>query len=229
MSSAAATAQDTPETVVDQKPEESNAILTPTSKSTEVETKIDPIKTTVETESPVDESKSDEQVQQTKQVLEGQKAPEKYELKLPEGSHLKADHLEKIVSYAKERGLSNEDAQKLLERENSVVAGFVEDQKQQLKQTTDAWMKEVESDKEIGGTNYKQNVAYANEVVKKFASPQFIKTLNETGLGNHPELVRVFARIGKLMANDKLVVPGTQSIAKKSIEEVFYGASTKGE
>lgn len=203
---------------------ESNAILTPKVEAPKEEP--NPIQTKDEIAKDAPEAGEEDKVlEQTKQVLEGQKAPEKYELKLPEGSPLKTDHLEKIVSYAKERGLSNEDAQALLERENAAVADFVNGQKEILKSTTETWVKEVEQDKELGGEAYKQNVAYANNVVKKFGSPAFIKTLNETGLGNHPELVRVFARIGKIMANDKLVVAGAQSTPKKSIEDVFYGSS----
>ena len=41
-------------------------------------------------------------------------APEKYDLKLPEGSKLDAKHIEKIAADAKARGLSQEDAQALL-------------------------------------------------------------------------------------------------------------------
>jgi hypothetical protein len=49
---------------------------------------------------------------------EAKVVPEKYDLKLPEASLLDASHVEKLTAFAKERGLSNDEAQALLEREN---------------------------------------------------------------------------------------------------------------
>jgi hypothetical protein len=149
--------------------------------------------------------------------------PEKYDLKLPEGSSLDASYVEKVASYAKEQKLSNEQAQAVLERENTAVATYVESQKDQLKKQTETWVESLRGDKELGGEAFKENVELAKRVVHRFGSEEFRKTLSETGLGNHPELVRVFARIGKEMAEDKLVHPGSQSGGKKSLESIFYG------
>lgn len=150
-------------------------------------------------------------------------APEKYDLKLPSGSLLEKSAVERIASYAKERGLSQEDAQSLLERESQAVSGFAEAQRAELEGKVESWKQEVEDDKEIGGAAFKQNVELAHRVLARYGSPSLRQALNETGLGNHPELVRVFVRIGKAMADDQLVMPGTQSAGKRPIEEVFYG------
>jgi len=152
--------------------------------------------------------------------------PQAYALKLPEGSPLEAAQLEKIASYAKEQGLSEEQAQKLVERESAAVSGFVESQKEIVKKQVDAWMADTKSDKEIGGDAFNQNVELAKRVVQKYGSPSLQQALNETGLGNHPELVRFCLRIGKSMADDQLVLPGAQSGGRKSAEEIFYGSDT---
>ena len=152
--------------------------------------------------------------------------PEKYELKMPEGSPLEAGHLEKISAYAKGKGLSQEQAQALLERESEAVAGFAKAQKDNYEKTVDEWAKQTESDPEVGGENYKKNVELASRVIKRFGSETLIKALNDTGYGNHPELVRAFTRIGKAMSEDQLVIPGTQPAPKASIEDRFYGSKT---
>lgn len=161
----------------------------------------------------------------TKQNPDGKQTvvPEKYDLKLPEGSLLDAKAIEEISSFAKEKGLSNEQAQAILERENGAVSNFASKQQQDLKEKPTAWLSEAQSDKEIGGEAFAKNAEVAKRVVDKFGSEAFKKTLNDTGLGNHPELVRVFYRIGKMMSDDQFIVPGAQTGAKKSIEDVFYG------
>lgn len=163
-----------------------------------------------------------------KTTLTETKVPEKYDLKLPENSLLDAAHLEKISSYAKEKGFSNDMAQALLERESLAVESYNNAQKDTLQKIGESWVSEAKNDKEIGGEAFKQNTELAKRVVDRFGTDPFKKALNETGLGNHPELLRVFTRIGKAMSEDKLIVPGAQAASgKRSIEDIFYGASTK--
>lgn len=153
-------------------------------------------------------------------------APIEYKLKTPEGSLLDAARVEKIVSYSKERGFSNEQAQELLERESDAVSQFAEAQKQQMNKAANDWVEAVKTDKEIGGDGFKQNVALANRLVKRFGSEGFVKTLNETGLGNHPELVRFCTRIAKLMSEDQLIIPGAQAGGtKKTDADILYGST----
>lgn len=165
-----------------------------------------------ETETKEDEAKPSEN-----------KVPEKYDLKLPEGSQLSKEEVEEIESYAKGQGFSNEQAQKLVEREHEIRNRFVENQKTQLQEASEQWRKDTENDKEIGGEKFKESVNLASQVLKRFGSEGFMKSLETTGFGNHPELIRVFSRIGRAMDSDKLIKGGDAPKAKKSFEEVFYG------
>lgn len=158
---------------------------------------------------------------------EVKKTPEKYELKLPEGSKLDAKHLEKIEAEAKARGLSNEDAQALVNRDNQLLADYNQKQEVQLKETTAQWFLQSKEDKELGGENFAQNAELAKRVVTKFGTEAFQKALESTGFANHPELFRVFYRIGKAMKDDQLVIPGAQSGAQeKTIAEKLYGKTS---
>lgn len=151
--------------------------------------------------------------------------PEKYDLKLPKDSALSDSHLEKLSSYAKEKGLSNEQAQSLLERESQAVSDYAASQQAKLQEVSNSWVEQAKNDKELGGEGFKQNAEFAKRVVTRFGTDEFKKELNKTGLGNHPELLRVFSRIGKAMSEDQLVIPGVQSGGKKSPESILYGDS----
>lgn len=153
---------------------------------------------------------------------EGKQVPDKYELKLPDGALIDPKRVDEIAAFAKAQGLSNEQAQGILERENGAVSSFVQNQNETIKAKTESWVSEVKADKELGGDNFPQTVEAAKRAVDKFATPDFKKHLEETGLGNHPELVRVFARIGKAMSDDSSVFPNAQTGGKKSIEDIFY-------
>jgi hypothetical protein len=162
--------------------------------------------------------------------VEAPKPVEKYELSLPKDSLLDASAVEKVSSYAKEKGLSNEQAQAILEREHGAIASFAEKQRADLAHKADhVWPEQIKADKEIGGEAFKANAELALRVVEKFASTDLRKTLTETGLGNHPELVRCFVKIGKAMSEDQLVIPGSQSGGKRSFEDIFYGNTNKKE
>lgn len=147
-----------------------------------------------------------------------------YQLKLPVGSLLKPEQIEKISSYSKEKGFSEADAQALLERESALLSEFQSEQIKALEEARTQWIEQVKIDKEIGGIHFEKNLKLAQSAVSKFATPEFKKALDDSGFGNHPELVRVFARIGKAMSSDSLV-RGSDVPTKKSVEELLYGTS----
>ncbi len=149
--------------------------------------------------------------------------PERYDLKAPEGSLIKPGHIEAISAYAKQEGLTNEQAQKVLDREHAVVEGYYKSQLTEFEQAKESWKQEILKDPEIGGEGFQKNIELAHRALEKYGTPKFIAELDATGYGNHPELVRIFARIGKLMADDKMVSPGAQTGGQRTYEDVFYG------
>jgi len=169
-----------------------------------------------------------QKAEETKGAEEKSTVPEKYELKLPEGSLLDASTIEKISAEAREKGLSNEDAQALLDRENMAVAAYHETQMKQVEDIRNGWSKAAEADPEVGGQGFKENVELARRAIERFGSEEFRKALDETGFGNHPEVIRTFVRIGKSMADDKLVHAKDHGAGdQKSAAELFYPSMAK--
>lgn len=150
-------------------------------------------------------------------------AEQKFTLKLPEGSSFDQKAIDAVTSFAKEKGLSQEVAQAVLEREHLAISQANTAADQAWKEQQSAWTETIKNDKEIGGATFVQSVELASRVLKKYGSPEFIQALDRSGFGNHPELVRIFNRIGKQMGDDNLVLPGAQAGGKKSMEELFYG------
>ena len=177
---------------------------------------------------PKPEEKSEQKPEQKSEEKDSKKSedekkdePAKLDLKLPDGSLLDAKRVDEIASFAKEHGLSQKTAQALLERESDAKASFVESAMTEFTERSGQWLKECESDKEIGGAEFKRNAELAKRVIEKFGSQTLKDELNK-GFGNYPELVRTFVRIGKEFGEDRLVHVGAQPGRKKTLEEKFY-------
>lgn len=150
--------------------------------------------------------------------------PEKYDLKLKAGSKLGAEHLEKISAYAKAKGLSNEDAQALLDHDQENFSSFETAQTAALEKAKEEWKTLSQADAEIGGQNLPQSVDLSRRVVQRFGDAEFQQFLDDSGLGNHPAMLRFATRIGKLMTADQLVVPPAQPVGgtKKDPAHAMY-------
>ena len=150
--------------------------------------------------------------------------PTEVELKLPEGTMLKPETVEQIKSLAKEKNLSNEVAQELINREHLALDQFHKQQVDLVEKTKQVWAEESKKDAEIGGDNFGRNLELAKRALEKFATPKFIQEIDSSGYGNHPEVIRIFARIGKMIANDSLVMANSHGASNaKSLEDIFYG------
>lgn len=148
------------------------------------------------------------------------KPPEKYELKTSKNSQLLKSDLEEIESAAKAKGLSQEDAQKLVESKEADFGKYFERQQQAYRDQQDQWRKEVESDREIAGADgkvFKENVELAHRGLSMFADDAFKKVLAESGLGNNPHMIRTFMRIGQRFADDKAVLDGKSLSPNKKV------------
>jgi hypothetical protein len=140
-------------------------------------------------------------------AAEGAKPPIDYEsLKLPEGSLLPQEQLAALKKEAKEHGLTLEDAQGVLEVKNDAVSSFVSWQKQQITKAQEVWADAWKKDPEYGGEKLNESTELAKRAWD-FVADSELKTLaDQAGFGNHPAVLRAFARLGKrLFAEDNFV------------------------
>lgn len=158
--------------------------------------------------------------------------PDKYELKLPDGSPLDPARVQAVSEFAKQNKLSNDEAQAVLTKENDVATHVVQRQKVQLKTLSDGWTAASKADPEIAGADGKQfdkNVQYARTAMEAlFPGAEIKKWMDDTGMGNNPQVLKGFARIGRLMESDKAVIPNGQPAAQRkgSMESRLYDNPT---
>ena len=136
--------------------------------------------------------------------------PEKYELKLPEGVTLDAEITTAFEAKAKALGLTQKDAQELYDLGAQVTAKNMASMTAQVSQTQASWLAAAQADKEFGGESLVANMAVAKKALS-FATPEFKTMLNESKLGNHPEIIRFMYRIGKAMSEDGYVASSAGS------------------
>jgi hypothetical protein len=137
-----------------------------------------------------------------KESAKTDQAPAEIALKLPEGFKA-GPEVEQFKGWAKEAGLKSEQAQAVfdmhLASQQAQLQAIAEQQTQQRKE----WAEALAADKEFGGAKYEENRIIAQKAVTQFAGPEFAKWLNDTGLGDHPELMRTFWKVGKALGEDK--------------------------
>lgn len=149
-------------------------------------------------------------------------APEKYEFKPAEGQELDTAALEQFEPIARELNLTNEQAQKMVDLYGTKIMPMVQKQQAEAWQAqTEEWAATVKADKEIGGDKLTANLGVAQRALDTFGTPELKEYLNGTGLGNHPELVKAFIKVGKAMSEDGMVT-GKES-GQRSAAEVLYG------
>lgn len=168
---------------------------------------------------PADGEKPADKPDDKEQKQEG--APEKYEFTAGEGVELDTEALKDFEPVARELNLTNEQAQKLVDAYPKILAGVQQRQAEAWQKQTEGWAETVKADKEIGGDKLTANLSAAQRALDQFGTPELKEYLNATGLGNHPDLVKTFVKIGKAMSEDGMVT-GKES-GQRSAAEVLYG------
>lgn len=145
------------------------------------------------------------------------------ELKLPEKSPLDPSRVESIAALAKERGLTPEAAQELLTREHEAAVSVLQAQEAELGKRQAAWVEELKADPEIGGEKFAENAELSKRALDAFGDEDLKKMLIESGMGNYLPVARMLNKIGRAMAEDRLVLPGASAPGPKDDRELFYG------
>ena len=150
-------------------------------------------------------------------------APEEYkDFDLPEGVELDEEILAEFTPVLKDLGASQEDAQKLLDLQMKMAEKVQTAQNEEWAETQDKWVKDGEADKEFGKGKYDESVSFARKALLDIGTPELRAALESTGMGNHPEFVRFFFRVGKAISEDDFSfgkeVPGTK---KSQAERMF--------
>ena len=175
--------------------------------------------------------KEEPKTEPTPPTTETKPAPVDYEtLKLPEGSLLSNQDLAAVKQEAKENNLSLDEAQGILEVKNDAVRDFSQRQQETWRNLRKEWKQSWINDPEYGGDKASESTELAKRAWDKLADNELKTLADQTGWGDHPAVLRMLARAGRLFSEDQLIRGNVGSTGqKKNAEEILYGATTPGQ
>lgn len=144
---------------------------------------------------------------------EPQKAAETYDFKAPEGQQFDPEVMKTYTEVVKELNLPKEAAQKMLDK---IAPALQQRQAQQIEAINNEWIESVKTDKEYGGEKLQENLSIAKKALDQFATPEFKSFLEESRLGNNPEVIRFMLRVGKAVSEDRFVAGSTATSGKQA-------------
>ena len=181
-----------------------------------------------------DEPKGDEKPDEKAEADPNFGAPEgDYEIVgLPDDMEIDKEALEAVTPIAKELGLSNEGFSKLAnvyatQIMPKVVDGVVDNLQKDIAAQHATWASEalelVKNDPVFAGAKLDDVKALSAKAIDRFGGADFRKYLNDTGLGNHPAMLKFAFMAGSQIAEDATFERGGTAPTKKSVTEKFYG------
>lgn len=148
--------------------------------------------------------------------------PEKYEFTAPEGYQLDAAATEKWSGVFKDLGLTQEQAQKLVDMDAERTASGAKAAQEAHARQIGEWVESIKQDKELGGAKFEENISIAQKAMADFGTPALRQMLEDSGLGSHPEVVRFFHAVGKELVEGKLHRSTTEQPQERSLAERMY-------
>ena len=145
------------------------------------------------------------------------------DLSVGEGYELDTEVFDQFKGVLSEIGAPKEVAQKFLDLQSALEAKREEAYQAALVKQSQDWEAAVKADKELGGANFEKTQALGVKAIEAYGTPELKQLLNDSGLGNHPELVKFCHRVGQKLTEDAMVLPGTQEGATKGLAERLWG------
>ncbi len=146
-----------------------------------------------------------------------QTTPDTYaDFAMPEGVTVDSALLTEATPLFKELGLSQDQAQKLVDFQAKQVQAGSARQVDTFNQLMNDWQELSKNDKEFGGDKFEESVGVARAAIDKFGTPELKQLLEEHGVGNHPEVIRLLVKVGRLTSED---VPGSQTAPSSKAQD----------
>lgn len=129
-------------------------------------------------------------------------APEAYsDFSIPEGHTLDAATLESATPIFRELGLSQDQAQKLVDFYSAKIGEINSQNESFMEQMRTEWRNQLKEDKDIGGKldAVKVNVGRALDRMPEGIREPFKEAMNLTGAGDHPAVIKAMNYFAELV------------------------------
>jgi len=151
--------------------------------------------------------------------------------KLPEHFQTDEEAITQFSELITTLGIDNDKAQMLIDfavnhtdqHNQSSAKNDQETQHKAQQEKTAAMVQQAQQDREFGGAQLNQSMIMAQNALQSLGNDALIDMLEESGLGNHPEMIRLFYRVGKHMNEDQFVSTNSgSSSSNKSLADILY-------
>ena len=157
-------------------------------------------------------------------------------LKIPEGQVYDEELAGSYLGIINDSSLSRAElGQKLLDLYAATQGKYVEAltaaqeaEQEAVNALTRQWEKEARNDPEYGGVNFDANLAVILRGRDAIETPGAKEMLVAAKLGSHPEILRMFYRIGKLLGEDGTGAGGAAGAQARDRAEMMFGKSLEG-
>jgi hypothetical protein len=156
-------------------------------------------------------------------------APDEYVFTPPDGVEIDEAQIESFGEYAHDLGLSQDQFQKLIDFEMERAQQAQSQMAEAYTERVSGWAEATKADKELGGEVLDENLGLAKRAMDAFASPELAKLIDTPstenpdglGLGNHPEVIRLFYRVGKAISESDLVTGDSKVEGPASLQKMY--------
>lgn len=150
-------------------------------------------------------------------------APDNYtDFKFANGLEADTEVTGEFKQVAKELNLSQEKAQKLVDLQNKLMQNQGKRFQAEWEKTQNDWKKATTEDKEIGGPKLQENLSVAKKALDKFSTPALNQLIEETGMGNNVEFIRLLVKVGSTIKEDTMNVNGGDTAGVKDPAKVLF-------
>lgn len=158
------------------------------------------------------------------QDAEKQAEPEDYAFEPTDDFQVPKENLDSFTQACKEAKLTKVQAEAMLNWHKSFASDVSKLQAQQESAQIRQWQDEILKDPEIGGSHWKAAVADSRRALNAFDTDGKLRTLlKQMHADYHPDVVRVIARVGRAMGEDKFIGSRGESSGKeRPLEERMW-------
>jgi len=110
---------------------------------------------------------------------------------------------------AHQLGLNNQQAEVLFDAYAESINGMQQQDAEAFEQFEVDNLKSLQSE---WGDNFNSNLELARRAFMNFATPEAVEVIEQTGLGNHPEILKVFSQVGALLQEDSILPGSSQAV-----------------
>jgi antitoxin component HigA of HigAB toxin-antitoxin module len=152
----------------------------------------------------------------------------KYTVTMPEGIELDQERMDALGPVLAKHKLSHAAVQEIMDAEIKLQQKRADDYASKPEGqwsmaahqyftkhgTPDKWVDVAKADKAMGGDNWAATEKAAVRAINHIGTPALKEYLTESGGGNHPELIRAFAKVGGMIKEDVPPTGGAEGQGK---------------